>query len=152
VPKIDLAALPVLRGSFYPPQFQALVAGRSAQILGDAAGLTQFGVNLFRIPPGAASSQRHWHDREDEFLVMTEGELWLIEDAGETLLKAGDCAGFPAGVPNGHHLVNRSDADAAFIVVGTRDPQDRTTYPDIDMLCVPGEDGGVFCRKSGEPY
>src|SRR6202051_1666669 len=106
--RIDLNAVPVVAGSSYPVPFDALCAARARQRLGDAAGLTDFGVNLMRLPPGAWSSQRHWHSAEDEFVFIVEGEVMLVSDAGEETLTAGDCAGFKAGVPDGHHLQNRS--------------------------------------------
>lgn len=108
MPKIDLAKAPVTTGSSYPCPFDVPCRGRSAVRLGQAAGLTQFGVNLVRVAPGAWSSQRHWHAVEDELVYMLDGELWLVTDAGEELLVAGDCAGFKGGVRDGHHLQNRS--------------------------------------------
>jgi uncharacterized cupin superfamily protein len=152
MPKIELRDVPVLSGTGYPQPYAALVKGRSRQALGDAVGLTQFGVNLVRLEPGAASSQRHWHENEDEFLIMVEGELTLVDESGATAMRPGDCAGFKAGDPNGHHLVNRSDRPGVFLVVGTRAGLDRTHYPDIDMVYVRDESGGRFTRRSGEPY
>src|SRR3954470_188529 len=119
MPKIDLDAVKVRSGSSYPEPFAQIVAGREWQGLGNAAGLTQYDVNLVRLKPGAASSARHWHEQEDEFVYMIEGELVLVENEGETIVKPGDAAGFKADVPNGHHLVNRTDRDAVFLVVGT---------------------------------
>src|SRR3954453_17832528 len=116
--KIDVSAQKWSQGGNYPEPFASAVAGRSWQSLGDAAGLTQFGANLMRIEPGAASSARHWHEAEDEFIYVIDGELVLIEDDGETLMRPGDTAGFKAGLANGHHLVNRSDLDATFLAVG----------------------------------
>src|SRR6059058_468428 len=129
MPKIDLGALPVRSGTAYPEPFARIVDGREWQSLGEAAGLTQFGVNLVRLRPGAASSARHWHEQEDEFVYMVEGELVLVEDEGETIVRPGDAAGFKAGVPNGHHLVNRADRDAVFLVVGTRANANAVTTP-----------------------
>src|SRR5690606_1964700 len=106
--KIDIAAVPVLEGSGYPSPYDAPCAGRQRRRLGDAAGLSGFGVNLLRLPPGAWSSQRHWHAAEDEFIYVLEGEVVLVTDHGEETLHAGDCSGFPAGDANGHHLQNRS--------------------------------------------
>ncbi|MDE2373729.1 MAG: cupin domain-containing protein, partial [Hyphomicrobiales bacterium] len=105
MPKIDIAKLPVDSRSNYPEPFNRVVAGRSRKRLGNAAGLDQFGVNLTTLEPNAASALRHWHQNEDELVYVLEGELVLIEDGGETLLKAGDAAGFKANTPNGHHLV-----------------------------------------------
>jgi uncharacterized cupin superfamily protein len=110
MPKIDLSALPARSGTTYPEPFAGIVDGREWQSLGATAGLSQFGVNLVRLKPGAASSARHWHEQEDEFVYMIEGELVLVEDEGETIVKPGDAAGFKAGVPNGHHLLNRTHA------------------------------------------
>jgi uncharacterized cupin superfamily protein len=150
MPRIDIATVPMKRGSDYPAPFAELVEGRSWRSLGAAAGLTQFGVNLVRIAPGSASSQRHWHENEDEFLLVLEGELVLIEDGGETVLRVGDVAGFKAGVPNGHHLVSRSSRDAVLLVVGTRAPTDRTHYPDIDLAFEKSAAGRRFTTKAGE--
>jgi uncharacterized cupin superfamily protein len=139
-------------GSAYPEPFKALVAGRERRPLGDAFGLTNFGVNLLRVPPGCASSQRHWHSRQDELVYVLSGELVLVTDAGEQLLTAGMAAGFPAGRADGHHLVNRSARDAMVIEVGDRMPGDEVDYSDIDMLVrwVGGEER--FVHKNGTPY
>jgi uncharacterized cupin superfamily protein len=152
VPKIDIAAIPVRERTGYPPPYAEAVKGRLFQALGDAAGLTQFGVNLVRLKPGAASSQRHWHENEDEFLIMLEGELVLVEDEGETILRAGDAAGFKAGVPNGHHLLNRTQRDGVFLVVGSRAAAERAYYPDVDLL-YEATDGRVrYTNRAGEPF
>jgi uncharacterized cupin superfamily protein len=152
MPRIDHAALPARGGSVYPEPFAAIVAGRQWQSLGDAAGLTQFGVNLMRLRPGAASSARHWHEQEDEFVYMIEGELVLVENEGETIVKPGDAAGFKAGVPNGHHLVNRTDRDAVFLVVGTRAQRERCHYSEIDLVHEQDGDRYRLTHKSGAPY
>jgi uncharacterized cupin superfamily protein len=146
-----MAVTPVV-GSAYPEPFKALVAGRERRPLGDAFGLTNFGVNLLRVPPGCASSQRHWHSRQDELVYVLSGELVLVTDAGEQLLTAGMAAGFPAGRADGHHLVNRSASDAVVIEVGDRMPGDEVDYSDIDMLVrwVGGEER--FVHKDGTPY
>ena len=152
MPKIDIAAIPVRERTGYPPPYAEAVKGRLFQALGDAAGLTQFGVNLVRLRPGAASSQRHWHENEDEFLIVLEGELVLVEDEGETILRAGDTAGFKAGVPNGHHLLNRTERDGVFLVVGSRAPAERAHYPDLDLL-YEATDGRVrYTNRAGEPF
>ncbi|MFL5122750.1 MAG: cupin domain-containing protein [Microvirga sp.] len=152
MPKIDIAAIPVRERTGYPPPYAEAVKGRLFQALGDAAGLTQFGVNLVRLKPGAASSQRHWHENEDEFLIVLEGELVLVEDEGETILRAGDTAGFKAGVPNGHHLLNRTERDGVFLVVGSRAPAERAHYPDVDLL-YEATDGRVrYTNRAGEPF
>lgn len=149
MPKIDIASLPVKTGSGYPGARAALMDGRSQVGLSDPSGLTQFGANLVTLAPGALSSLRHWHEKQDEFLVVTAGVCTLVDDHGETELKAGDCAAFPAGDPNGHHLVNKSDADASFVVVGTHTPTEVGYYSDEDMM-VTVEDGVyAFTRKDG---
>jgi uncharacterized cupin superfamily protein len=150
--KIDLAKVPVHSGTSYPPAMAAIVNGRTAQRLGDAGGLTQYGVNLVRLKPGAASAHRHWHEAEDEFVWVVEGELVLIENDGETVLGPGDAAAFKAGIANGHHLVNRSNADSAFLVVGTRATRERCHYPDVDLAYQCDENGRGFTRKSGAAY
>jgi len=152
VPKIDIAAIPVRERTGYPPAYADAVKGRLFQALGDAAGLTQFGVNLVRLRPGAASSQRHWHENEDEFLIVLEGELVLVEDEGETILRAGDTAGFKAGVPNGHHLLNRTERDGVFLVVGSRAPAERAHSPDVDLLCEATGGRGRYTNRAGEPF
>jgi uncharacterized cupin superfamily protein len=152
MPKVDVAKVPVKSGSFYPAPFQAEHKGRHKQALGDAVGLTQFGVNITRIAPGAASSLRHYHEQEDEFIFMLEGELVLIENDGEVMLTAGDCAGFKANSGNAHRLVNRSTKDAVYFEVGTRSPHDRVHYPDVDLLLERDKTGRRYLHKSGEPY
>jgi uncharacterized cupin superfamily protein len=150
MPKINLSALPAQVGSGFPAKFQATSAARLRQRLGEAGGLTAFGVNLTRLPPGNWSSQRHWHSHEDEFVYILEGELMLIEDGGEALLRPGDCAAFPKGTGNGHHLINRSDRDAVYIEIGSRHPDDLTTCSDVDMMSANAD--GRFVRKDGTPY
>ena len=120
------------------------------QSLGDAGGLTQFGVNRLQLPPGSWSSQRHWHSAEDEFMYVISGEIVLIMDDGEEVLRAGDCAAFPANTPNGHHIVNKSGEVAICLEVGSRNPGDRVVYPDIDLLFDPQIDG--YTHKDGAPY
>ena len=150
MPKIDIDKAPTRFGSAYPPPFDAPCANRRRWKLGDAAGLTQFGVNLLRIAPGVWSSQRHWHTAEDEFVWVVSGEVVLVEEGGETVLRAGDCAGFRAGVPDGHQIQNRSNAEAVLLEIGTRAPDtDHTDYPDLDMVVGPDE---VYRRRDGTPY
>jgi uncharacterized cupin superfamily protein len=148
--KIDIASAPGRIGSSYPAPFDEPCVARERKQLGDAAGLTDFGVNLLRLPPGTWSSQRHWHDREDEFVYVVAGEVVLVTDAGETVLRPGDCAGFPKNHADGHHLVNRGAVDAIVLEVGTRTEDDITTYSDIDMKFDPGLGG--FVHKGGAPY
>lgn len=133
MPVIDLATVPRRTGSIYPSPYAEMMAGRSSLRLGDAGGLTQFGVNLVTLDPGALSSLRHWHLNEDEFVMVTEGECVLVEDGGETVMRAGDCAAFPANTPNGHHFINRTDRVARFLVVGTKAPREVATYSDVDL-------------------
>jgi uncharacterized cupin superfamily protein len=133
MPKIDFATVPVKTGSIYPEPYATMMAGRSSLRLGDAGGLTQFGANLVILQPGALSSLRHWHQNEDEFVMMTEGECVLVQDAGETVMREGDCAAFPAGSTDGHSFINRSDRVAKFLVVGTRARVEVATYSDVDM-------------------
>jgi uncharacterized cupin superfamily protein len=150
MPKIDVTATPETSGSFYPAPLGERCGGRHWKPLGKAAGLTQFGANLVRVEPGAWSSLRHWHEEEDEFLIMVSGELVLVEDDGEKLMRAGDCAGFPRNARNGHHLVNRSTQDGVFLVVGTRATNERCHYPDVDLLFVEDRDGARYTTKSGK--
>ena len=133
MPKIDIDALPEINATGYLPPYDRDVAGRSRRVLGQ--GLVDFGVNLCTLKPGAWSSQRHWHTDEDELVYMLAGEAVLVEQQGETLLRAGDAAVFPKNVANGHHLVNRSVSDAVFLAIGTDRPAtDHCHYPDIDMF------------------
>jgi len=149
--KIDLHGIPVITGSGYPAPFDQPCAQRARQRLGDAAGLTDFGVNLLRLAPGVWSSQRHWHSAEDEFVFVVEGEVVLVTDAGEEVLRAGDSAGFKAGVRDGHHLQNRSPRDAVLLEVGSRRPaEDEGEYPDIDLRFLKERAG--YAHKDGRPY
>jgi uncharacterized cupin superfamily protein len=148
--RIELTKLPVIVGSGYPAPFHVPCAVRARQRLGDAAGLTDFGVNLMRLPPGAWSSQRHWHSAEDEFVFVVEGEVVLVTDTGEEVLRSGDCAGFKAGVTDGHHLQNRADRDAVLLEVGSRRADDEGGYSDIDMLFLKNDAG--YVHRDGTPY
>ncbi|GLS18458.1 transcriptional regulator [Labrys miyagiensis] len=150
MPRIDLAVVPQRQGSGYPPPFDGPCAERVRQRLGNAGGLIDFGINLMHLPPGNWSSQRHWHSHEDEFVYVLAGELTLIEDDGETLLRAGDCAAFPKGSGNGHHMINRSGEMAVYLEVGSRHPADLTTCSDIDMMSANAD--GRFVHKDGTPY
>lgn len=152
MPKIDIAAIEEATNTGYPAPFDAIVKGRFRKRLGNAGGLTQFGVNLCRLAPGAASSQRHWHEKADELVYMLAGEAVLVENDGETVLKPGDVATFKAGVANGHHIVNRSERDALFLEIGTRSPDDRATYSDIDMQAVVENGATRYLHKDGKPY
>ena len=149
--KLDLAAIPTEDGCSYPAPFDKPCLGATWKRLGNAGGLTQFGVNFSRLPPGVWSSQRHWHSHEDEFLYVLEGELVSITEDGEEVLRAGDSIAFKAGVADGHHLVNRSTRDAVVLEVGTRDPdRDRCVYPDIDMVAEPRVE--PYLHKDGTAY
>jgi uncharacterized cupin superfamily protein len=140
-------------GSGYPEPFAAACTDREKRALGDAFGLDQFGVNLTRLAPGAASAQRHWHSHEDELVYILEGEVVLVTEAGEQVMFAGMCAGFKAGVPDGHQLVNRSDRDAVFLEVGTRAMEGGADYPDIDMIVRRDEAGKWrYLHRDGTPY
>ncbi len=151
--KIDPKAAPTSTGTRYPAPFDEPCKRRFLHRLGDAAGLTQFGVNLVRLAPGVWSSQRHWHALEDEFVYVLEGEVVLVTDEGEERLQAGECAGFKAGTRNGHCLQNRSTADAAILTVGSRNDADHGQYSDIDMAFHPGRYSGKggYTKKDGSP-
>jgi uncharacterized cupin superfamily protein len=152
MPKIDIASVKVEVSTGYPEPCRSVVAGRERQRLGNVVGLDQFGVNLTRLKPGAQSAQRHWHAVEDEFVFVVEGTLVLCENDGETVLKAGEAAGFKAGVANGHCLVNRSEQDAVYLEIGTRSGREQVVYPDIDLHFRKDENGMGYMHKSGEPY
>jgi uncharacterized cupin superfamily protein len=150
--RIDVAALPAVTGTLYPTPFDEPCRARHRTRLADAARLTQYGVNLVRLAPGAWSSQRHWHIEQDEFIYILSGEVTLVTDAGAETLRAGDCAGFKAGDEDGHHLQNRSNADAMFLEMGTRLPGDGAHYPDIDMIVPPHSPPGTYAHRDGTPY
>jgi uncharacterized cupin superfamily protein len=151
MPKIDIDTLDQRTGCSYPEPFREVCLGATWRKLGDAAGLTDFGVNLVRLPPGKWSSQRHWHTHEDEFVMMLEGEVVAVENDGDHMLRAGDCIGWKAGVANGHCLQNRSDRDAVYLEIGSRRGAiDGCDYPDIDMVARPGDT--VYHHRDGTPY
>lgn len=154
MPKIDLTAIPVLSGTIYPSPYDQAVEGRSKQLLGDAGGLDQFGVNLTRLAPGAASAHRHWHAKEDEFIYIVSGQAVLVEDDGETSMHAGEAATFKAGVASGHHLVNRSGEDVVYLEVGTRSHDDVSSYtdPEIDLQMRKIDGAWVPHKKNGARY
>jgi uncharacterized cupin superfamily protein len=152
LPAFDPAAVPARTGSAYPESFKSRVSSRRKQRLGDALGLRNFGVNLTTLPPGAVSALRHWHTHEDEFIYVVSGELVLVTNDGEQRLSSGMCAGFPAGKPDGHCLVNRSGNDAVYLEVGDRRPEDAVTYPDDDIAGRATPQGRRFTRKDGTPY
>jgi uncharacterized cupin superfamily protein len=151
MPKIDRSAIAFANTPSYPKEFAPVIAGREKQRLGDAVGLTQFGVNIARIKPHSKSALRHWHENEDEFVYVLEGELVLHEDDGETLLRPGDAAGWRAGCGIGHCLINRTDRDALYLEVGTRAASERVHYPDVDFRMERDASGRRWMRKNGEP-
>ena len=154
MPKLNKTTAPQGSGARYPPPFDGPCKKRTWARLGDAAGLTQFGVNLLRLAPGVWSSQRHWHSHEDEFVYLLEGEVVLVTDEGEEPMRAGDSAGFKAAVQDGHCFQNRSAADAVLIVVGSRSDEDHGEYPDIDLVATAGRYSGKgrYLHKDGTPY
>lgn len=149
MPKLDLDSIEQTNRTGYPKPYAAAMTGRHFRRLGPEAGLTDFGVSHVVLEPGGISSQRHWHEGEDEFVVLLEGEAMLVEDQGETPMRAGDCAAFPKGIPNGHHLINRSARPCIFIVVGKPSETD-CHYPAIDLHL--DAKSGKFTRKDGKPY
>jgi len=150
MPRIDIGRVPAQQIASYPKEFAQVISGREKRRIGDAVGLTQFGVNITRIKAGSASALRHWHEQEDEFVYMLEGELVLCENDGETVLKAGDAAGFKSGSGVAHCLVNRTDRDAIYLEVGTRAESERVHYPDVDFMMERDASGRRYFRKSGE--
>jgi len=152
MPKIDIANLPTDTRTGYPPPLNRGVEGRIRKRLGNAVGLDQFGVNLTTLKPGAASALRHWHEKEDELIYVLQGEVVLVEDGGETVLKPGDAAGFKANVASGHQLVNRSAHDALYLEIGTRSRDELAHYPDVDLVMVRDAAGARYTHKNGEPY
>lgn len=150
MPKVELDAIEQTNSTGYPPPFDRDVAGRFYRRVGQAAGLSDIGVSHVVMEPGAASSQRHWHEGIDELVVMLEGEAVLIEDGGETILRAGDCAVFPKDVANSHHLVNRSGGKCVFLAIDGRHGEGNCHYPDVDLEW--DNAGGRYTRKDGTPY
>ena len=150
MPKVDLAAVAQTNTTGYPPPYNAPVAGRHYRRIGQANGLTEIGVSHCKLAPGAWSSQRHWHEGIDEFVVMLEGEAVLVEDGNETVLSSGDCAVFPKDVPNGHHLVNRSEHPCAFLAIDSRRGEGDCHYLDADLRFDAGNN--CYTRKDGTPY
>lgn len=148
MPKLDLDTIPQTNATGYPPEYAGPVAGRWYRRLAPPGGLSDYGVSHVTLEPGAWSSQRHWHEGEDEFVVILAGEAVLVDDSGETVMRAGDCAAFPKGDGNGHVLQNRSDADCVFVAVGRPAASD-CHYPDIDMHL---ENGRGFRRKDGSGF
>ncbi|MGH6670455.1 MAG: cupin domain-containing protein [Xanthobacteraceae bacterium] len=152
MPKIDIGRLAVDTRTNYPPPYDRVVVGRERKRLGNAAGLDQFGVNLTTLKPGAASALRHWHAQEDELIYVIEGEVMLVDNDGETVLKPGDAAGFKANDRNGHQLVNKSNLDVVYLEIGARSKHERVDYPDVDLLVVRDENGMRYTHRNGDPY
>ncbi|GLS87564.1 transcriptional regulator [Cypionkella aquatica] len=150
--KLDLSKVPLKTGSIYPSPYAEMMAGRSSLRLGEAGGLTQFGVNLVILQPGAVSSLRHWHLAEDEFVMITQGACVMVRDAGETLMVAGDCVAFPANVPDGHHFINRSAEVAQFLVVGSKAKREVATYSDVDLVLTVEAGQASFSYKDGSTW
>ena len=152
MPKLDLSSVPVKTGSIYPEPYASMMKGRSSLRLGDAGGLTQFGVNLVSLDPGAMSSLRHWHMAEDEFVMVTEGECVMVQDEGEMVMRPGDCAAFPAGSTDGHHFLNRSDKVAKFLVIGSKARREVATYSDVDLMVEMEAGKARFTYKDGTDW
>lgn len=150
--RIDVAALPESTGAAYPSPFDEPCLGRARKSIGDAAGLTMFGVNQLRLPPGNWSSQRHWHEHADELVYVLSGEVVLVTDEGEETLRTGDAAGFKSGEPDGHHFQNRTDTDAILLEIGTRFDDDVGNYSDIDMIAHADENPAPYTYRDGTPY
>jgi len=151
LPALDPATVPEKRGSGYPEPFRSRMGDRVKRRLGDACGLTRFGVNLVTLGPGGQSALRHWHTREDEFVYVLDGEVVLVTNGGQQVLRAGDCAGYPAGSGDGHHFVNRSTKPARYLEIGNGDDADTAFYPDDDLKYAEGQRDG-YLHKDGRPY
>jgi uncharacterized cupin superfamily protein len=152
LPALDPASIAARNASGYPEPFRSRVLPRERRALGDACGLTKIGINLTTLMPGKESSMRHWHTREDELIYVLEGEVVLRTDAGDQVLTAGACAGFPAGSKDGHQLVNRSDRPARYLEISNRDPEDGAYYPDVDLVWNAPHNPGGYCHRDGTPY
>jgi uncharacterized cupin superfamily protein len=149
MPKLDLESIEQTNRTGYPEPYAAEMGKRRYRKLAGPAGIEDFGISHVVLEPGGVSSQRHWHEGEDEFVVMLQGEAVLVEEDGETAMRAGDCAAFPKGVANGHRLVNRGDRDCVFVAIG-RVAETDCHYPDIDLHL--DSAAGRFTRKDGTPY
>ena len=152
LPALDPATVEEIRRSGYPEPYRSRMGDRAKRRLGDACGLTRFGVNLVTLGPGGQSALRHWHTIEDEFVYVLSGEVVLISDEGEQILRAGNCAGYPAGKRNAHHFVNRSSASAQYLEVGSRIEGDNAFYPDDDLMWGFDENGEYAAHKNGQRY
>jgi uncharacterized cupin superfamily protein len=152
LPALEPAGVDEVRGSGYPKPFRTRMGDRAKKRLGNACGLTRFGVNLVTLGPGGQSALRHWHTLEDEFVYVLSGEVVLISDEGEQILHAGMCAGYAAGKRNAHHFVNRSATAAQYLEIGSRIEGDNAFYPDDDLLWVETEGGTIAAHKDGRRY
>ena len=152
LPALDPATVEQIRRSGYPEPYRSQMGDRAKQRLGDACELTKFGVNLVTLAPGAQSALRHWHTLEDEFVYVLSGEVALITNDGEQILRAGMCAGYPAGNRDGHHMINRSDAAAQYLEIGSRIEGDNAFYPDDDLMWVETEGGTIAAHKDGKRH
>ena len=152
LPALDPASVQERRGSGYPEPFRTRMGDRAKRKLGDACGLTKFGVNLVTLGPGGQSALRHWHTLEDEFVYVLSGELVLVTDAGEQKIAAGMCAGYPAGRRDGHHFVNRGKVPATYLEIGNRIDGDNAFYPDDDLMWCEDENGEYAAHKDGRRY
>ena len=151
LPALHPDSVPERRGSGYPEPYRSRMGDRAKRRLGEACGLTRFGINLVTLGAGGQSALRHWHTLEDEFVYVLEGEVVLVTNGGEQVLRAGDCAGYPAGTEDAHHFINRSDAPARYLEVGNREAADKAFYPDDDLMYAEDQDG-VYVHKDGRPY
>ena len=149
---VDPKTITPRTATVYPPEFAGAVKGREKRALGDFFGLTQYGVNLTTLAPGSWSAHRHWHENEDEFVFVVEGEITLIDDAGEHLLKPGMCAGFKSGVRNGHHLVNKTNTPVTYLEIGTRAQVERAYYSEADMFFEKDGAKTTVTRRNGAPF
>jgi uncharacterized cupin superfamily protein len=152
LPALDANAAAEVRGSGYPEPFKSRMGDRAKRRLGEACGLTKLGVNLVTLGPGGQSALRHWHTLEDEFVYVLEGELVLVTNAGEQVVKAGMCAGYPAGKRDAHHFINRSTRPARYLEIGPRLDGDTAFYPDDDLMWIETEEGSVAAHKDGSRY
>lgn len=149
---IDRKLVPEISSTNYPEAFKQFVAGRSKKKLGDFAKLKNFGVNLVTLKPGSLSSVRHWHAKQDEFVYILEGEVTLVTDSGKRILTPGDCAGFPSGEPDGHHLINHSNSLVIYLEIGDRTAGDEVVYPDNDLVAKEQQGKWLFTHKDGIAY
>ncbi len=152
-PALEPRSLDPVNQTGYPEPYRSRVLPREKRRLGDALGLRKIGVNRTTLPPGKESSMRHWHTHEDEFVFVLEGEVVLRTEAGEQVLTAGMCGGFPAGAEDGHQLINRSKSPAVYLEVSNRDPEDTVYYsdPDVDLIANPPFARGRMTRRDGTP-